>query len=343
MKKKIAVLGAGSWGSILASILVKNGYQVNLWARRKNQADELNKQHTNSKYIKDFRYPKKLYTTTNLNFALKEAEVVLFVVPTRVMRQIAILVCDKLREMKLSPLIIHASKGLELKTHKRMSQIIEEEIPSRYRSRVVALSGPSHAEEVAKKDLTLITAASISQEAAKKTQKILMNNYLRIYTNSDLIGVELGAAFKNIIALGAGALYGLGYGDDAKSALITRGLAEISRLGTAMGAKPLTFIGLSGVGDLIATCTSPYSRNWQTGKQLALGKNLCEIISNMGMVIEGINTCKVAYDLASMKHIEMPITKAIYNVLYKKSDIKEVISKLMQREGKSETPFESYS
>ena len=163
-----------------------------------------------------------------------------------------------------------------------------------------------------------------------------MNDYLRIYTNSDVVGVETGAAFKNVIAIGAGALHGLGYGDDAKAALMTRGLAEISRLGVSFGADPLTFIGLSGVGDLIVTCTSVHSRNWRAGDQLGQGKSLEDVIANMGMVIEGINTCKAAYELAQQKGIEMPITQAIYNVLYKQADIKSEIANLMQREGKTE-------
>ena len=201
---------------------------------------------------------------------------------------------------------------------------------------MVVLSGPSHAEEVARQDITLITAASEDLANAKKVQALFMNDYLRIYTNSDVVGVETGAAFKNVIAIGAGALHGLGYGDDAKAALMTRGLAEISRLGVSFGADPLTFIGLSGVGDLIVTCTSVHSRNWRAGDQLGQGKSLEDVIANMGMVIEGINTCKAAYELAQQKGIEMPITQAIYNVLYKQADIKSEIANLMQREGKTE-------
>ena len=336
MTEKIAVLGAGSWGSVLAKVLVENGHEVALWSNSQAQVDELNQQHTNAKYLPDLIYPKALKATTDLKAAVKDAGTVLFVVPTKVIRLVAQQLIEVLEELGTKPLIVHASKGLELGSHKRISEVIAEEIPTKYRSGMVVLSGPSHAEEVARQDITLITAASEDLANAKKVQALFMNDYLRIYTNSDVVGVETGAAFKNVIAIGAGALHGLGYGDDAKAALMTRGLAEISRLGVSFGADPLTFIGLSGVGDLIVTCTSVHSRNWRAGDQLGQGKSLEDVIDNMGMVIEGINTCKAAYELAQQKGIEMPITQAIYNVLYKQADIKSEIANLMQREGKTE-------
>ena len=336
MTEKIAVLGAGSWGSVLAKVLVENGHEVALWSNSQAQVDELNQQHTNAKYLPDLIYPEALKATTDLKAAVKDAGTVLFVVPTKVIRLVAQQLIEVLEELGTKPLIVHASKGLELGSHKRISEVITEEIPTKYRSGMVVLSGPSHAEEVARQDITLITAASEDLANAKKVQALFMNDYLRIYTNSDVVGVENGAAFKNVIAIGAGALHGLGYGDDAKAALMTRGLAEISRLGVSFGADPLTFIGLSGVGDLIVTCTSVHSRNWRAGNQLGQGKSLEDVIANMGMVIEGINTCKAAYELAQQKGIEMPITQAIYNVLYKQADIKAEIANLMQREGKTE-------
>ena len=307
-----------------------------LWSNSQAQVDELNQQHTNAKYLPDLIYPEALKATTDLKAAVKDAGTVLFVVPTKVIRLVAQQLIEVLEELGTKPLIVHASKGLELGSHKRISEVITEEIPTKYRSGMVVLSGPSHAEEVARQDITLITAASEDLANAKKVQALFMNDYLRIYTNSDVVGVETGAAFKNVIAIGAGALHGLGYGDDAKAALMTRGLAEISRLGVSFGADPLTFIGLSGVGDLIVTCTSVHSRNWRAGNQLGQGKSLEDVIANMGMVIEGINTCKAAYELAQQKGIEMPITQAIYNVLYKQADIKSEIANLMQREGKTE-------
>ncbi|KRL06650.1 NAD(P)H-dependent glycerol-3-phosphate dehydrogenase [Liquorilactobacillus hordei DSM 19519] len=334
--KKVAVVGAGSWGSVLANILVMNGKEVKIWSRRQAQVDELNQEHTNKAYLSNVRLSKKLIASSNLEEVLHDAELVLLAVPTKAMREIAHRVGLLIEAMDLHPIIVHASKGLELDTHKRISEIISEEIPQEYAAGIVALSGPSHAEEVAQHDLTLITAASSNLEAAKSVQRIFMNSYFRVYTNRDIIGVELGAAFKNIIALGAGALNGLGYGDDAKAALMTRGLAEIARLGIALGADPLTFIGLSGVGDLIVTCTSVHSRNWRAGNQLGKGMKVEDVVNNMGMVIEGLTTVKAAYELAKDRKIEMPITEAIYQVVYQGEEIKTAIADLMMREGKSE-------
>lgn len=336
MTKKIAVLGAGSWGSTLASVLIENGHDVTLYTNVVEQAAELNEKHTNEQYMPGFKYSEKLRATTDLEEALTDTDAILFVVPTKVTRLVAKQVKEVLAKLKQRPMVIHASKGLEIGTHKRISEIIHEELTDRYCSSIVVLSGPSHAEEVARHDITLITAASEEEKAAEQVQDMFTNNYLRIYTNNDVVGVETGAAFKNVIAIGAGILHGLGYGDDAKAALMTRGLAEVARLGMAYGASPLTFMGLSGVGDLIVTCTSVHSRNWRCGDQLGQGKPLDEVIEDMGMVIEGVNTAKAAYDLSREEHIEMPITEAIYNVLYNKADIKEEIGSLMTRDSKSE-------
>ena len=209
MTEKIAVLGAGSWGSVLAKVLVENGHEVALWSNSQAQVDELNQQHTNAKYLPDLIYPEALKATTDLKAAVKDAGTVLFVVPTKVIRLVAQQLIEVLEELGTKPLIVHASKGLELGSHKRISEVIAEEIPTKYRSGMVVLSGPSHAEEVARQDITLITAASEDLANAKKVQALFMNDYLRIYTNSDVVGVETGAAFKNVIAIGAGALHGL--------------------------------------------------------------------------------------------------------------------------------------
>jgi len=336
MTEKIAVLGAGSWGSILANLLDRNGNQVRLWSYSPEQVTELNTLHTNKRYVPDFHYSESLTAYSDLATAVEGADVILFVVPTKAIRSVAQQVTAVLQRTQAHPVIVHASKGLELETHKRLSQVLAEEIPAENRQAIVVLSGPSHAEEVAREDITLITAASENEPAAKLVQQLFMNDYFRIYTNTDVIGVELGAALKNIIALGAGALHGLGYGDDAKAALMTRGLAEISRLGVALGANPLTFIGLSGVGDLIVTATSVHSRNWRAGHELGSGQDLKSVIETMGMVIEGIPSTKAAYELAQQQNIEMPITEAIYDVLYNSADIKQVIPQLMRREGKPE-------
>lgn len=333
MGSKLAVLGAGSWGSALANVLHENGHDVNIWTRDEAQQDEINTSHTNKRYLPDFKFPEGITATTDLKKAVRDVEAIVVVIPTSGIRELAQRL-NKIMDRKVT--IIHASKGLERQTHKRISTILEEELSSESVSGIVALSGPSHAEEVINRDLTTITAASVDTERARYVQKLFINDYFRVYTNTDIIGVEIGAALKNIIAIGAGIIAGLGFGDNAKAGLVTRGLAEISRLGVEMGADPLTFMGLSGVGDLIVTCTSPHSRNWRAGYQLGQGEDITSVLENMGMVVEGVSTTQAAFELAREHEIEMPITEAIYDVLYKDAEVKHVILNLMKREGKAE-------
>lgn len=334
-QEKIAVLGAGSWGTALSKVLAENGHDVKIWSRPEDEKiiQEINEKHTNERYLKDLVLPETITATTDLKEAIKDREIVLIVIPTVGIRGIA----KQLNEMVATPkLFIHASKGLEQKTYDRISEILNEEIDEEKRSAVVVLSGPSHAEEVAVQDLTSVTSASEDMDAAAKIQQLFMNDYFRVYRNDDIIGVELGAALKNIIALGAGALNGLGYGDNAVAALVTRGLAEISRLGVALGAEPQTFMGLSGVGDLIVTCTSPHSRNFRAGKLIGEGLSLEDIQDNVGMAIEGLSTVIAAKELSEERGIEMPITQAIYKVAYEEVDVEEAVVELMRREGKAE-------
>lgn len=340
MTVKIAVLGAGSWGTILANLLVENGHQVELWGNDPKKVAEINEQHTNTHYLPDFKIDPQLHATIDLNVALDQVDVVLFVIPTQAIRAVAEQIVPMMIAKKVKPVIVTASKGLEQGTHKRISEVLTEAIPETNRNGIVVLSGPSHAEDVAQKDITTLTAASSDLIQAQWIQEIFMNDYFRLYTNPDVVGVEMGAALKNVIALGAGALNGLGYGDNTKAALMTRGLAEISRLGVAIGANPLTFIGLSGVGDLIVTGTSVHSRNWRAGNALGKGQKLADVLANMGMVVEGVATCKAAYELAQQRSVDMPITRAIYNVLYEDCDIKTEIAYLMRRSGKPEIDFD---
>ncbi|MFC3927337.1 NAD(P)H-dependent glycerol-3-phosphate dehydrogenase [Streptococcus caprae] len=335
-QKKIAILGPGSWGTALAQVLNDNGHQVVLWGNIPAQIEELNTHHTNTHYFKDIVLDEKITATLDLAEALQDAEAVLFVVPTKVTRLVAKQVAELL-DHKVT--IMHASKGLEPGTHERLSTILEEEIPEQWRSEIVVVSGPSHAEETIVRDITLITAASKDLEAASYVQSLFSNHYFRLYTNTDVIGVETAGALKNIIAVGAGALHGLGYGDNAKAAVITRGLAEITRLGVKLGANPLTYSGLSGVGDLIVTGTSVHSRNWRAGDALGRGEKLEDIEANMGMVIEGISTTKVAYEIAQELGVYMPITTAIYKVIYEGADIKESILGMMSNAFKSENEW----
>lgn len=336
MTEKVAVLGAGSWGSVLANLLVDNGHEVELWSRDQDQVDRLNQEHVNPAYMKNFTYSSKLHATIDMKAAVKGADVILIVIPTKGIRQVAHKLNTVLAELDQQSLIVHATKGLEQNTYKRPSEMLKEEIDPKYRRDIVVLSGPSHAESVAIKDMTAVTAACANLADAEKVQKLFSNSYFRVYTNDDVIGAEFGAALKNIIAIGAGALQGLGYHDNARAALITRGLAEIRRLGVAFGANPMTFIGLSGVGDLVVTATSKNSRNWRAGYQLGQGQQLDDVINNMGMVIEGVYTTKAAYELSKKRQVPMPITDALYRVLYEGEDIKTAISQLMSRDLTSE-------
>ena len=336
MSNKIAVLGAGSWGSVLANLLVGNNEEVMLWSRDSEQVVMMNRWHINPQYMKDFKYSPDLKATDDMEEAVRDAEYILMVIPTKGLREVAGNLNKILVKLDQKPLLIHATKGLEQETYKRPSQMLAEEIDEDHRQDIVVLSGPSHAEDVAIQDMTAVTAACANLTAAERVQKLFSNNFFRVYTNDDVIGAEFGGALKNIIAIGAGALQGLGYKDNARAALITRGLAEIRRLGVAFGANPFTFIGLSGVGDLVVTATSKNSRNWRAGYQLGQGRPLEDVISNMGMVIEGIYTAKAAYELAQKRNVKMPITEALYRVLYEGEDIETAITNLMSRKATSE-------
>lgn len=331
--KKVSVIGAGSWGTALSMVLSDNGHNVVLWTHRQNQADEINLRHTNRKYLPGVAIPEAVRATSDLALALDGADVLLIVVPAGAMRD----VMSRIRgALDHSLLIVHGVKGIEPGTLKRMSEVICEEIPQNLRRAVVVLSGPSHAEEVSLRHPTTVAVAAKDSEAAKAAQDLFFNRYFRVYTNEDMLGVEIGGALKNIIALGAGISDGLGYGDNAKAALITRGLAEISRLGTALGAHPLTFIGLTGVGDLIVTCTSVHSRNWRAGHLLGQGEKLPDVLKQVGMVVEGVRTTKAAYALAKKQHVDMPITQAIYQVLFENTNPKQAVDELMSRKKKDE-------
>lgn len=331
--ERVSVIGAGSWGTAIAFVLAENGHDCLLWTRRAEQAAEINERHTNSSYLPGITLPANLNAISDLEAAVHHSDVIVIAVPTKAIRAL----CAEINQLaNNSKLIIHVSKGIEPDTLKRISEVIEEEIPTEKRTAIVALSGPSHAEEVVLRHPTTITAASFDQDAAEHVQDLFMNQYFRVYTNDDLVGVELGAALKNVIALAAGISDGIGYGDNAKAALITRGLAEITRLGMKMGANPLTFSGLTGLGDLIVTCTSVHSRNWKAGNLLGQGKSLDEVVSGMGMVIEGVRTTKAAHQLSERYDVSMPLTEALYSILFDNVPPKEAVDQLMNRMKKQE-------
>ncbi|MEW4287221.1 NAD(P)H-dependent glycerol-3-phosphate dehydrogenase [Rossellomorea marisflavi] len=326
--KEVAVIGAGSWGSALAMVLADNDVPVRLWGHKQEQIDEINRHHTNGKYLKDIKLPETIRGYHDLAEALQGVDTIILAVPTKAIRG----VLGRIQEEQAGPLtVVHVSKGIEPDSLMTISEIIEEEMVEVNREAIVVLSGPSHAEEVSLRHPTTVTVSSKNMKAAEEVQDLFMNKNFRVYTNPDLLGVEIGGALKNIIALAAGITDGLGYGDNAKAALITRGLAEIARLGTKMGANPLTFSGLTGIGDLIVTCTSVHSRNWRAGNLLGQGKNLDEVLENMGMVVEGVRTTKAAHQLAEKYDVKMPITNVLYDVLFNEVKAKEAVDHLMAR------------
>lgn len=320
---KIAVLGNGSWGSVLGSMLADNGNDVVLYGNIDSVNQEINEHHTNTHYMKNWKLNPNVPATGDLEKALDGAEIVLFVLPTKAVRIVAKNVRKVLDKSGATPLLVTATKGIEPGSKKLISDILTEEIYPNDSEKIIAISGPSHAENVAQKDLTAIACASTSEENAKKIQEVFSNNYVRFYTNDDLVGVEVGGAVKNVIAIAAGILVGQGYGDDAKAALMTRGLAEITRLGVNyFGAKPMTFSGLS--------------RNWRAGKQIGEGKSLDYVLENMGQVVEGATTVKAVHELAQEKNIDMPISEAIYRVLYENANVEDEIKQMMGRTPKPE-------
>ncbi|MFC4800607.1 NAD(P)H-dependent glycerol-3-phosphate dehydrogenase [Neobacillus sp. GCM10023253] len=327
-QKAAAVVGAGSWGTALAMVLADNGLGVRLWSHNEEQVKEINQFHINKKYLPGIDLPELIVGYASLSDALANIKHVILAVPTKAIRE----VIRKIQAVVTSPIMItHVSKGIEPDTLMRISEIIKEEMPEELLDAVVVLSGPSHAEEVSLRHPTTVAVTSENMEAAEEIQDLFINHNFRVYTNSDVIGVEIGGALKNIIALAVGITDGLGYGDNAKAALMTRGLAEIARLGTKMGANPLTFSGLAGIGDLIVTCTSVHSRNWRAGNLLGKGKTLEEVLDSMGMVVEGVRTTKAAYQLAEKYEVKMPITRVLYDVLFNGKNAKDGVEVLMGR------------
>ena len=330
---KVAIIGTTTWGITLGMVLARKGLKVKLWARTEQEAAKLRNAGPNPKLLPGVTFPPQLSITCSLSEALADVNAVILAVPSQAMRQNIKLVAGYL---KSSTLVISASKGLEIDSSKRMSQVIAEEIDMRFRSNICVLSGPNLSREILH-DLPAASVVAAGVEAvARKAQNLLTTPNFCVYTNSDVIGVELSGALKNIIALGAGMADGLNYGDNAKAALITRGLTEISALGVTLGASPLTFSGLAGLGDLVATCASPLSRNHHVGVELTNGRSLKEILDSMDGVAEGVTTTLVAWNLAQQLELEMPITENIYQVLYKDANPRQVLVELLGAEGRHE-------
>lgn len=330
---KITGFGMGSFGTALANVLAENGHTVLMWGKNEDSVKELNDHHQNKRYLKDVVLDSRIKATSDIKEAANFTDIYLMALPTKAMREVTSEI-DSLIDSKKT--FIHVAKGIENDTFKRVSEMIEDSISEDHNGGIGVLSGPSHAEEVVIKQPTTVAASSKDEKVSKLIQDLFMNDYLRVYTNNDLVGVELGGALKNIIAVASGIVAGMGYGDNAKAALMTRGLAEISRLGEKLGADPMTFLGLGGIGDLIVTCTSTHSRNYTLGFKLGQGQTMDEALNEMNMVVEGIYTTNSVYHLAKQQNVDMPITNALYKVLFEDNPVKDSVKDLMGRDKKSE-------
>lgn len=324
----IAIIGSGSWGVALAIYLAKQGKKVKIWSFAKEEADLINNEKK-CKFLPNITLPEGIECTLSYEEAIKDSEIILHVTPSKFTRSIV----KEYKKFVTNQPIIICSKGFEKDSLKTLDEVIEEEMPE---AKIGVLSGPSHAEEVSIGVPTVLVVASKHEDVLEMVQKDFMSKDLRIYTSKDVKGVELGGALKNIIAFCAGTAAGIGLGDNSFAALITRGLTEILRLGIALGGEKDTFYGLSGLGDLIVTCLSEHSRNRKAGKLIGQGKTLEETKKEVGMTIESIDNIEVAYELAKINNIEMPIVQMVYDVLYNKLDPKKAVEILMTRERKSE-------
>jgi len=328
MTKKIAVLGAGSWGTALAVLLAEKGFPVSLWARRKEQVEKINEHRENIKYLPGVKIPQQVKAADDIEKTIVDAELVVLAVPAQSLREVARKIKSLLRP---ETIIVNTAKGIEKDSLLRLSQVLSQELVAPSAENIAVLSGPSHAEEVGMKFPTAVVVAAANKVVAEMIQDIFMAEFFRVYVNMDLLGVEISGALKNVIALGTGISDGLGYGDNTKAAMITRGLAEITRLGVAMGANARTFAGLAGMGDLVVTCTSMHSRNRRAGIQIGQGQHLKDVQKNMGMVIEGVDTTRAAYFLAQKHRVEMPITEQAYKVIFEGKNAREAVVSLMTR------------
>ena len=327
---KACVIGAGSWGTAMAVHLAGMGKDVTVWNKFEDEIDEIKRNGENKKYLPGVKIPENAGFTSDMETALAGADLIVFALPSPLARVTA----KELGKYVLEgSIIVNLSKGLEKDSLKRLSQVLSEEIPQ---AKIVVMSGPSHAEEVSRKLPTTNVVASADAKAAAFVQNFVMNENFRIYTSDDIVGVELGGALKNVIALCAGMSDGLGYGDNTKAALMTRGLAEIKRLGIAMGAESDTFLGLSGMGDLIVTCTSMHSRNRRAGILLGKGESLENTLKEIGMVVEGVNTAKAALELSRKYNVPMPIVEEANRILFEGKFPGAAVNDLMTRDKTSE-------
>lgn len=330
MCSKVAFLGGGSFGSALSVMLAKKGISVNIYDRNEKVIEDINIKRENIKYLHGITIPHNITGFSNLEEAVNDCDFIVLAVPSHVIRSLSKAISNY---VNTNQILVTISKGIEEGTFKRLSEVMAEELPN---NKIVVLSGPSHAEEVAQDIPTVVVVSSKDMNAAEKVQDLFITNKFRVYTNEDLVGVEIGGAVKNIIALAAGISDGIGYGDNTKAALMTRGMSEIVRIGTKLGGKKETFAGLTGFGDLIVTCTSMHSRNRRAGILIGQGVPVQDAMSQIGMVVEGIKACNAFYNLKQSLDIDMPITDLLYKVLYEDKEPKYGVYELMARDKKDE-------
>jgi glycerol-3-phosphate dehydrogenase (NAD(P)+) len=333
MPSSITLFGAGSWGTALAVHLARAGRDVTLWARRAEAAAEIRETRRNPRYLPEVEVPASVRVTASLDAAAGASDLWAIAVPSQNVREMA----ERLRERTHPHVtVVSLAKGIENASLLTMSQVLREVLDEPERDRIGVLYGPSHAEEVAEGRPTTVVAAAPDADVAARLQRAFMTNRLRVYVNTDVIGVEIGGSAKNVLAIAAGISDGVGYGDNAKAALVTRGIAEIRRLGVALGASPETFAGLAGIGDLVVTCMSRHSRNRHLGEQIGRGKTLDEVLEGMDMVAEGVRTTQSIHDLARRHEVEMPITEAVHAILFENRRPAEMVKELMTRSAKHE-------
>ncbi len=333
MSIKVGVIGAGAWGTALAHLMATKGEDVTIWAYEQEVADDINNVHENRIYLPDAELPENLHGTSELQKALEGKELILSVVPSHVVRPV---LTQAAKYLPHGVPIVSASKGIENDTLMTMSEVLEDVLPMVYHPMLAFLSGPSFAREVVKMQPTAVSVASRFEKVAQAVQQMMSSIYFRVYSSNDVAGVELGGALKNVIAIASGAAAGLGLGTNTSAALITRGLAEITRLAVKRGANPLTLSGLSGMGDLVLTCTGPLSRNRTVGEKLGKGMKLDDIIHDMKQVAEGVKTAKSVHNLAAKQGVEMPISEMVYRILYENKPAQDALVELMSRSLKPE-------
>lgn len=331
----IAIMGSGTWGTALGQVLVDNGHKVIIYGNREDQIDDINNNHKNSFYFGEkIELPVTLKATNDIEEAITPSDVIVLSVPTIAMRSVLKQIRPYLGNKRR--IFINTAKGFELGSDYTMSRVIKEIIPATHRYPIVSLIGPSHAEEVVVRDLTCITATCVDEHVAKTVADMFSNHYFRVYTNTDVVGAEIGVAMKNAVALASGVLEGLGYGDNARAALCTRGLAEIVRFGVANGGKPETYLGLTGIGDLVVTCYSFHSRNFQAGLEIGKANSAKEFLEKNNKTVEGINTVKTIHKIAVSKNIELPIIYCLNLILFEDKKPSEAVHYLMSRPLKKE-------